>query len=118
MPRALLAAFVTGLALAGCSTRGAPYEGYEPPPHVPALGYRTDHRHAWESSLEVYVVTGLADTWYGHGWYFRVSADGWERAVFLEGPWERTSPTRVPPTLRDLGPSGRLVAAPSGREEH
>jgi hypothetical protein len=98
------AIIVASVALMGCSHSVA-YQNGEPdvvvasdhepgpPPQAPAHGYRSkrvsdDVVLEYDSDLDVYVVTGYADTYYTAGQYFRIASKVWQWSVDVEGPWK------------------------------
>lgn len=86
-----------------------------PPPHAPAHGYRHKHHGrelVFDTNLGVYAVVDLRDVWFLDGSYFRISGDGWEIGVGVDGPWRVSTLSAVPVRLREKrhphgGPPGQ-----------
>lgn len=52
----------------------------------------------WDGRMSVYVLDGMADTFYRQRTYYRWS-NGWSRSISPNGPWEQTDVNGVPPGL-------------------
>jgi hypothetical protein len=75
-----------------------------PPPHAPAHGYR--HKHGdtvlvFDSSLEVYVVSGHKDYYFQDSHYYHSTGNGWKIATRMDGPWKSVSTKKLPKGLRN-----------------
>ena len=55
----------------------------------------------FDSTLEVYLVSGHANCYFDDRYYYRVSYIGWEIAAQFEGPWKSISTKKLPKGLRD-----------------
>jgi len=76
-------------------------QGYGPPPHAPAHGYRYKHQHGvemrYDSGLGVYVVIEIPDMYFNDGLYIRWSEKGyWEVGSYYKGPWRMALKNEVP----------------------
>jgi hypothetical protein len=77
-----------------------------PPSHAPAYGYRRNHDGddvvlVYDTTLEVYVVSGYDDCYYSAGQYFRFVSSRWEWSVSIGGTWKLVSDmSDLPPGLR------------------
>lgn len=92
------------LGVTGCAVYPAHHhdQGYGPPPHAPAHGYRAkyhDHDLVYDSGLGVYVVIGLPDYYYVDGYYYRHSHDGWYYSKELDRDWNGYDDRKLPPGL-------------------
>jgi hypothetical protein len=83
-------------------------EKHGPPSHAPAYGYRRNHAGdedvvlVYDTTLEVYVVSGYDDCYYAGGQYYRFTANRWEWSVNVAGTWRIVKDVRdLPPGLRD-----------------
>jgi len=114
-----MAAALVAAGLSGACTRAVVYkEGKEsspkpvvvqedngPPPHAPAYGYRRNHEGddvvlVFDTSLNVYIVSGYRDTYYSAGQYFRFVDGSWEWSVSIATGWTLVADYRnVPSTL-------------------
>ncbi len=98
---------VATMALLGSCYNGP---GYGPPPHAPAHGYRSKHRHGanlvYDAALGVYVVAGLRYHYFHDGHFYRFHGGIWQVGVHPKGPWRHVSVKRLPPGLRKKGPGG------------
>lgn len=77
-------------------------KSHGPPPHAPAHGYRHKHGDAvlvYDSTLEVYLVSGHPNCYYHRDHYYRTTSSGWEIAVVFEGPWRPISTRKLPKEL-------------------
>jgi hypothetical protein len=75
-----------------------------PPPHAPAHGYR--HKHGktvlvYDSTLEVYLVSGRSNYYFWEGHYYRSSSGGWQISVDIDGKWKPVSSKKLPKGLRN-----------------
>ena len=77
--------------LPGCNVvKVKTHDGYGPPPHAPAHGYRHKHHGhdlEFDSDLGVYVVVGLASLYFIDGVYYKVTSDGWFSSDKPDGGW-------------------------------
>lgn len=98
-----------------------------PPPHAPAHGYRYKQKRrdgrdielVFDSGLGVYVVVGIPGRYYWDGYYLRIDGDQWYASVDLDGGWERTSTTSLPPGLQKKGRSAaRGPKGPKPKKSH
>ncbi|OGT71260.1 MAG: hypothetical protein A2W76_05380 [Gammaproteobacteria bacterium RIFCSPLOWO2_12_47_11] len=102
----------TVLAVSGCAVYPAhPHQGYGPPPHAPAHGYRAkyhDHDLVYDSHLGVYLVIGLQDHYYRDGYYYRYARDGWYHSRYIDRDWGRYDDRKLPPGLaKKYGGNGK-----------
>lgn len=77
-------------------------KSHGPPPHAPAHGYRHKHGDAvlvYDSTLEVYLVSGRPNHYFHGHHYYRTTSDGWQIAVTFEGPWKPISTKKLPKQL-------------------
>ena len=75
-----------------------------PPPHAPAHGYRQKHGNTvlvYDSSLEVYVVSGRSDYYFQDNHYYHATHGGWEISTHIDGPWKPVSTKKLPKGLRN-----------------
>jgi hypothetical protein len=105
----IIVAMIAVFSLTSCSAVGIRYpacakQGYGPPPHAPAHGYRHKHRHGgelvYDSGLGVYVVIDLADHYYYDNHYYRYHQGGWQVSVRMSGPWDWVEVRTLPPGLQ------------------
>lgn len=99
---------LSGLLLSGtgCAVYPAHHHhydnGYGPPPHAPAHGYRAKyqgHDLVYDSNLGVYVIIGLQDYYYGDGYYYRHTDDHWYYSKDLDNHWDNYDDRQLPPGL-------------------
>ena len=57
----------------------------------------------WDARLGVYVLDAVPNVYYRQRTYYRWNS-GWTRATSLDGPWDATDSTGVPPGLGRLHP--------------
>jgi len=101
-------AFAAVVSASGCVHRhhhpSALHAHAGPPPHVPAHGYRHQHRQdgielVFDARLGVYAVAGRPDLyWYGER-YLRWTSGGWRAGAHLDGVWIVIASDTVPPKL-------------------
>jgi len=80
-----------------------PAKKHGPPPHAPAHGYR--HKHgdvdlAYDSALEVYLVSGHSNYYFYDKHYYRTTNSGWEITAHFKGPWKSIATKKLPKGLR------------------
>jgi hypothetical protein len=107
---ALLAAWVCTLLLTtSCSRYGGhtgpvvvPSNG--PPAHAPAHGYRNKQvsgvELVFDTGRGVYIVVGVADTYYYDGYFYRLRAGGWEMSLKHDSGWAAVSMASLPRGLQ------------------
>lgn len=93
--KVLLGSMLIGsaLAMSGCVVypEHDHRQGYGPPPHAPAHGYRHKyHNHdlLYDSGLGVYIVVGAPDFYFIDGFYYRHSHDGWYYSREYDRDWQ------------------------------
>jgi hypothetical protein len=90
-------------AASGCFVYpGRSNDGYGPPPHAPAHGYRNQHQgHVvrYDASLGVYVVLGLPNYYYNNNVYYRYDRDDWYYSHSLDRDWRHCDERNLPPGL-------------------
>ncbi|MEX6503026.1 hypothetical protein [Pseudomonas zhanjiangensis] len=87
------------LGLAGCALQGPQPVGQGPlsqahPRYAPPPGVQSQ----WDARLGVYVLTGARDLYYRERTYYRWN-NGWSWATSVQGPWQPTDSSGVPPGL-------------------
>jgi len=92
------------LIVSGCAVYPAHdhHQGYGPPPHAPAHGYRAKyHNHdlVYDAHLGVYIVIGLHDHFYRDGNYYKHARDGWYYSRYTDRDWGRYDERKLPPGL-------------------
>ena len=107
--KVLLGSMLIGSALAmttGCVVHPGydHHNGYGPPPHAPAHGYRhkyNNHDLLYDSGLGVYVVVGVPDFYFIDGNYYRHSHDGWYYSREYDRDWKpyKDHDRKLPPGL-------------------
>ena len=98
----------------GGSSGGGGYNKHPgPPDHAPAHGYKKKHRDGgpelvFDSGLGVYLVVGLANTYFYNDSYYRYTNGGWEFSVNIGDSWRTADYGHVPPGLQKKhGKGGR-----------
>ena len=92
------------LLVTGCAVYPAHYhdEGYGPPPHAPANGYRykyQGHDFVYDANLGVYIVLGYADYYFLDNFYYRHRNDGWYYSRKFDRDWQQYKQDKLPPGL-------------------
>jgi len=129
--RILVAACLVAAGLSAACTRAVVYkesspgpvvveDKHGPPDHAPAWGYRRHHEDGdaelvYDSTIEVYVVSGYDDCYYSAGQYFRFFDSRWEWSVSLGGTWKIVkNNSDLPPGLRHSHEHGKA----KGHQKH
>ena len=105
LSRIFITAVIIGavLMVSGCAVYTARYdEGYGPPPHAPAHGYRYKHQGhdvVYDSNLNVYVVVGLQDYYFYNNYYYKYDHDRWYYSKDLDRDWRDYKESKLPPGL-------------------
>jgi hypothetical protein len=96
-----------------------------PPSHAPAYGYRRNHAGeddvvlVYDTTLQVYIVSGYDDCYYSGGQYFRFAADRWEWSVSIGGTWKIVKDFHeLPPRLREKHGNGNSHGHAYGHDKH
>ncbi len=95
--------------LTGCHTTNIyepRHEGYGPPPHAPAHGYRAKyHGHdlMYDAGLGVYIVVGLPHIYFHDGLYYRFDHDEWYYSDRPDHGWKKSGKSKIPPGLAKKG---------------
>lgn len=92
------------LLVSGCAVYPAHYhdEGYGPPPHAPAHGYRykyQGHDFVYDANLGVYLIIGYADYYFRDNFYYRHRDDGWYYSRQFDRDWQSYKQDKLPPGL-------------------
>jgi hypothetical protein len=79
-------------------------QGYGPPPHAPAHGYRHKHHGdgvnlVFDAGLGVYVVADWPDYYWHVDRYLRWAAGEWRVSSRIDGTWVVVASDRVPAKL-------------------
>lgn len=90
--------------LSGCTVYPVHHhdEGYGPPPHAPAHGYRHKyhgHELVYDAHLGVYVVVGLHDHYYYDNYFYRYDHDHWRYSREVDRDWRDYKNGHLPPGL-------------------
>ena len=91
------------LVVSGCTVYPVHHdEGYGPPPHAPAHGYRYKHQGhdvVYDSKLGVYVVVGLQNYYFYDNYYYRHDDNHWYYSPYLDKDWRDYKEGKLPPGL-------------------
>lgn len=92
------------LIMTGCAVYPVHHydEGYGPPPHAPAHGYRYhyyDHDLVYDADLGVWLVIGFTNYYFLDGFYYRYSPDGWYYSRSFDRDWQHYREDKLPPGL-------------------
>ena len=98
---------ITGFALtiSGCGAvvvHDHHDQGYGPPPHAPAHGYRhkyQNHYLEYDSHLGVYLIIGVPNTYFIDGIYYRESEQSWHASHYIDRDWKEYHAENLPPGL-------------------
>ena len=104
--KALSTIIISGLFLAACDDSRVRVSADLGSPRVIHHGHHgghlthTPHRHrvSYDSALGMYIVLGLANTYYNNGFYYRYYNSGWQRSRDYR-LWSVLGPTYVPKRL-------------------
>lgn len=102
--KAVMAITLSGLLLAACDdTRvriSSDSHGYSGPRHHGGHITRTPHNHrvSFDAALGMYIVLGLANTYWNNGHYYRYHGSNWQRSADYRR-WSRMQHNHVPSKL-------------------
>ena len=103
--KAISAITLSGLFLVACDDTRVRISadsghGYSGPRHHGGHLTRTPHNHrvSYDSALGMYIVLGLANTYWNNGSYYRYHGSAWQRSSDYRR-WSRMQRSRVPSKL-------------------
>lgn len=92
------------LGVTGCAVQPGYYSGngYGPPPHAPAHGYRYKYQErnlVYDRNLGVYLVSGYPGYYFLDNSYYRHGNDGWYHSQEFDRDWQQYPQGNLPPGL-------------------
>ena len=95
---------VSALTLTGCVVHPEHQQGYGPPPHAPAHGYRYkyhDHDLVYDANLGVYLLVGLTGYYFLNEIFYHHRHDGWYYSRKFDRDWRHYDDRdhKLPPGL-------------------
>ena len=104
--RAMMAVILSSFLLTACDdtrvriSSDSGGHGYSGPRHHGGHITRTPHNHrvSFDAALGMYIVLGLANTYWNNGHYYRYHGNNWQRSSDYRR-WRRMQRNRVPARL-------------------